>query len=165
VQKFLENWTHPWLGLETLAIMFSLPYALLMWGMVSFLMAFAFMCLQDSGVATRSVILTLCGIILILIVWCIWTSWKKQESSNADKPKRTTLTFEEDHAKRKQKSFEFTRDDSDTKPQPTKRPARRRSMTLSSLTTTLTVPLKKFRRNSSKNTVVEPVDETEKSSS
>jgi hypothetical protein len=30
-QKFLKGWTHPWPGLVTLAIMFSLPYALLMW--------------------------------------------------------------------------------------------------------------------------------------
>jgi hypothetical protein len=31
-QDFLRLWTHRWLGLEILAIAFSLPYALLMWG-------------------------------------------------------------------------------------------------------------------------------------
>ena len=110
--------------------------------MVFFLMAFGFMCLQDSGVLTRSVIVTLCGVILILIVWCIWTSWRKQEPINVDKPKRTILTFEEDHAKLKPKGFKFTRDNSDTIPRPA-----RRSTTLSSLKTALKLPLKKFRRD------------------
>ena len=123
--------------------------------MVSFLMAFGFMCLQNSDFITCSVIGTLCGIILILTVWCIWTSWRKQESSKADKPKLTTLnlTFEEDHAKLKQKGFEFTReesdtsDTSDTSQQPTERSASR-SMTLSSLN-----PLKIFWHDTSKKVV------------
>jgi len=165
VQEFLEKRTHPLLGLETLAIMFSLPYALLMWSMVSFLMAFGFMCLQDSDVTALSVIGTLLGILLILTFWCIWTSWRNQEPSpKADKPERTTLTFEEDHAKRKKKGFTFKREDSDaTKAQPTKR--RKRSRTLSSFTTPLKVPFNKLRCDSWKKAVEEPeiiVDESEK---
>lgn len=133
--------------------------------MVSFLIAFGFMCLQDSGIATRSVIAILCGIILILTFWSIWTSWKNQEPSNADEPKRTTLTFEEDNAKRKKKGFKFRREDSDnTNPQPNRRPARR-SRTLSTLATSLKVPFKKLRRDSSKKEVEESIDEMEMSSS
>ena len=114
--------------------------------MVSFLIAFGFMCLQNSGVATRSVIATLCGTILILTFWCIWTSWKKQESSYADKPKRTILTFEEDHVK-KEKGFKFTREDSDiTKSQPNKLQVLQ-SRTLSSLKAALKFPFKKLRRD------------------
>ena len=132
--------------------------------MVSFLMAFGFMCLQDSDVATRSVIATLLGIILILIFWCIWTSWRKQEPSKSDKPERTTLTFEEEHAKRKTKGFTFKRlgEDSDTtKTQPTKRP--KRSRTLSSFKTSLKkVPFNKLRCDSSKKAVEEIIDESEK---
>ena len=112
--------------------------------MVSFVIAFGFLCLQDSGVDTRSVIATLCGIILILTFWCIWTSWRKQAPSNADKPERTTLTFEEDHAKRKKKGFKFKREDSDTLSQVDSQPTERskpRSMTLS-LTTVLKLPFK-----------------------
>jgi hypothetical protein len=30
--RFLDHMTHPWFQLEILAIMYSLPYALLMWG-------------------------------------------------------------------------------------------------------------------------------------
>lgn len=131
--------------------------------MVSFLIAFAFLCLQDSDVATRSVFAILCGIIMILTLWCIWTSWRNQESSNADKPKRTTLTFEEDRVKRKEKGFTFERMeslDSDSKSQleeqPTKtekkRPAARRSTTLS---TALKLPFQKFGRSDSSKTEVD----------
>ncbi|KAF8799763.1 hypothetical protein BYT27DRAFT_7200997 [Phlegmacium glaucopus] len=80
VQKFLTNRAHPWLGLETLAIMFSLPYALLMWGMLFFFMALWLMCLHGSGAVTRSVVMTVCSVILMLIIWCIWTSWEEQRS-------------------------------------------------------------------------------------
>jgi hypothetical protein len=156
VQGFLQNWAHPWLGLETLAIMFSLPYALLMWGMVSFLVAFWFSCLQDSSAATRSVVVTVCGVILILIVWCIRTSWEEQEPCNAQLH-QTTLTFEEEHAKMKPKGFEFRR--TSTKPHPIRRPARRRSTLIASLK-------EKIRRGTSKTMVeVSSVNEKEKSSS
>ena len=128
--------------------------------MVSFLIAFGFMCLQDAGIASRSVVAILCGIILILTSWCIWTSWKNQESSNADEPKSTTLAFEEDHAKQKEKGFRFKRDDSDTKSQHTSK-----CRTLSTLSTTLELPFKKFRCDSSKNTVGESIELKGKSSS
>ncbi|OBZ67954.1 hypothetical protein A0H81_12486 [Grifola frondosa] len=45
---FLTNRRHPTLGLETLAIIYSLPYALLMWAMITFLLAFAFECFFDT---------------------------------------------------------------------------------------------------------------------
>ncbi|KAF8799769.1 hypothetical protein BYT27DRAFT_7201001 [Phlegmacium glaucopus] len=108
VQKFLMNRAHPWLGLETLAIMFSLPYALLMWGMVSFLMAFWFMCLVGSGVATRSVVGTVWIMLLGLITWCIWTAWEKKLPSDADTPDEN-LSFEEDPDRQKGKRFTFER--------------------------------------------------------
>ena len=126
--------------------------------MVSFLIAFGFMCLQDSGVSTRSVVGTLCGLILILTFWCILTSWKNWGNErSSDKSDRTTLTFEEDHAKRKEKGFKFKREGSVTESQvdsqPTERP-RPRSTTLS-LTTALELPFKKLRRDSSKKEVEE----------
>ena len=109
--------------------------------MVYFLIAFGLMCLQDSGVASRAVIATLFGIFSILTFWCICTPWRKQVPSYADKPQRTILTFEEDSAKRKEKGFKFTREDSDTtKSQPTKLPA---------LRTTFKAPFKKLRRDNS----------------
>lgn len=123
--------------------------------MVSFLIAFGFTCLQDSGIASRSVVATLCGIILILTFWSIWTSWRNQEPSDADQPKRTILTFEEERAKRKEKgfNFKFKKDDlDDTKSQPTKR-------VLRSLKKAFKAPVKKLSRDKSKKAAEEPIDE------
>jgi hypothetical protein len=126
--------------------------------MVSFLIAFGFLCIQGSGVSTRSVIVILCGIILILTFWCIWTSWRNPEPSNSKpnaKPKRTTLTFEEERVKQKEKGFTFTRKNSDTKSQPTGTKLPDRSSTLSS---SFTTAMKKLRRDSSKKAVEEEIE-------
>jgi hypothetical protein len=126
--------------------------------MVYFLIAFWFMCLQNSSIATRSIIVTVCGVLLILTVWCIRTSWEEQPPPNADEPKRTTFSFEEDHAKQKSKGFRFKRDT--VEPKPAKRPARRRSTLLSDLKTTWK---RKIRRDTSKTTVDASINEKEKS--
>jgi len=76
---FLAARNHRLLGLETLAILYSLPYALLMWGMLSFLAAFCFMCFQDSSTATRGLVGSPCIAIAVLVGWCVWTSWEKQK--------------------------------------------------------------------------------------
>jgi hypothetical protein len=130
--------------------------------MVSFLIAFGFMCLQDTGIDTRSVIVILGGIFLILTFWCIWTSWRNPEPSNADEPKRTAiLTFEEDHVKR-EKGFKFTREGSDTtklEPEPEPELPTRRSRTLSIMATTFfKAPIEKLRRDSSKKVVEESIE-------
>ncbi|KAH9947505.1 hypothetical protein B0H21DRAFT_738326 [Amylocystis lapponica] len=73
--EYLLKQKHPTLGLETLAILYSLPYALLMWAMVSFLLAFAFECfVKRDGYSTFT---TLVAWIMvgILIFWCIYTAW------------------------------------------------------------------------------------------
>ncbi|KAF8889708.1 hypothetical protein BD779DRAFT_1520584 [Infundibulicybe gibba] len=63
---------HPTLGLEALAIMYSLPYALLMWAMVSFLAAFTLMCLLESDFSTRSLVIATWIVMAALIGWSIW---------------------------------------------------------------------------------------------
>ncbi|KAF9568673.1 hypothetical protein CPC08DRAFT_746116 [Agrocybe pediades] len=78
VQAFLTKITHPRLGLETLAILYSLPYALLMWGLVCFLAAFSFVCFQDSSSATRALVGSLCFVVVVLVIWCVKTSWAEQ---------------------------------------------------------------------------------------
>lgn len=78
-RAFLASRQHPLLGLETLAILYSLPYALLMWGMISFLAAFCFMCFQDSSTSTRSVCGSLSVAVALLITWCVRTTWEKRK--------------------------------------------------------------------------------------
>jgi len=107
VTIFLRNKAHPHLGLETLAIMFSLPYALLMWSMVSFLVAFLLLCFEDSNVITLTSIGSLGGVITVLVVWCIWTSWEKHPDSDAH-PSEKLLSFEEDdESEERPKKFNF----------------------------------------------------------
>lgn len=107
VQEFLRNRAHPLLGLETLAIMFSLPYALLMWSMVSFLASFLFLCFQDSDTVTRAVIGSLSGVVAVLIAWCIVTSWEEQPGSDAQEHEKL-LSFERDNdSEERSKNFTF----------------------------------------------------------
>ncbi|CAA7270226.1 unnamed protein product [Cyclocybe aegerita] len=82
VQAFLNRRKHPLLGLETLAILYGLPYALLMWGMVSFLAAFCFMCFQHTSIPTRSLVAPAGGAIAVFIAWCIWSSWETTEEAS-----------------------------------------------------------------------------------
>ncbi|KAJ3516742.1 hypothetical protein NLJ89_g929 [Agrocybe chaxingu] len=83
VHKFLLRRSHSSLGLETLAILYSLPYALLMWAMVSFLAAFAWMCFQDSSITTRLSVGSLCVALVVLVAWCVWSAWESQPEDNA----------------------------------------------------------------------------------
>jgi len=107
VVNFLKNKAHPLLGLEILAVMFSLPYALLMWSMVAFLVAFLFLCFEDSDIMTISLIGPLGGVITILVVWCVWTSWEKHPVSDAQ-PSEKLLSFEEDDdSEERSKKFTF----------------------------------------------------------
>ncbi|KAF5311161.1 hypothetical protein D9619_008038 [Psilocybe cf. subviscida] len=83
VHQFLREHDSNILGLEALAVMFSLPYALLMWGMVSFLAAFTLMCVENAGPDTRITV----GICLVftglLISWCIKVNWEKSEEDKS----------------------------------------------------------------------------------
>jgi len=107
-EGFLRNRAHPLLGLETLAILYSLPYALLMWSMVSFLVAFLFACFKGSGVFPRSLIGSLCGVIAVLVAWCIWTSWEKHSPSDAETPEKLLSFEKEDNSENLPKSNNFT---------------------------------------------------------
>ncbi|KAF9530150.1 hypothetical protein CPB83DRAFT_851058 [Crepidotus variabilis] len=78
VAKFLSRREHKERGLETLAILHSLPYALLMWGMVSFLIAFALVCLDDSDNSTRIITVSAFFAMAILVAWCVWSAWESQ---------------------------------------------------------------------------------------
>ncbi|KAJ7288070.1 hypothetical protein C8J57DRAFT_1706583 [Mycena rebaudengoi] len=62
-------------GLELLAIIFSLPYALLMWSIVCFVFAFLSMCLRAPDILTRLPVGVVATAISMLIFWCIWDAW------------------------------------------------------------------------------------------
>ncbi|KAJ7185538.1 hypothetical protein C8R46DRAFT_1060923 [Mycena filopes] len=77
--KFIFKRNHPKRGLETLAIMYALPYAMLIWSMVSFLAAFLFMCFQDTTLTTRSLVGVLWAAVAALILWCVFMAWESSD--------------------------------------------------------------------------------------
>ncbi|KAJ7666257.1 hypothetical protein DFH06DRAFT_1386392 [Mycena polygramma] len=62
--------------LETLAILYSLPYAMLVWSILCFLAAFFFMCFESSTLITRILVAVLWTAVAAFIVWCIRTLWE-----------------------------------------------------------------------------------------
>ncbi|KIK68525.1 hypothetical protein GYMLUDRAFT_35963 [Collybiopsis luxurians FD-317 M1] len=71
VAVFLNSWEKNRLGLATLAIIYSTPYAMLLWGVLCFLIAFSFMCYSNSDVLVRSLMSGAWFIIVILVLWCV----------------------------------------------------------------------------------------------
>ncbi|KAJ7754474.1 hypothetical protein B0H16DRAFT_745519 [Mycena metata] len=67
---------HSDVGLEKLAILYSLPYAMLMWSTTLFCIAFSLMCFQLSSLLTRILVGTVSLFIGGLILWCIVTGWQ-----------------------------------------------------------------------------------------
>ncbi|KAF7426196.1 hypothetical protein PC9H_008563 [Pleurotus ostreatus] len=61
-------------SLEILAILYSLPYALLM--MLAFVGSFSFLCFDSTSLVTRLLVGAVCVVITALIVWCIWYAWE-----------------------------------------------------------------------------------------
>ncbi|PBK78609.1 hypothetical protein ARMSODRAFT_947563, partial [Armillaria solidipes] len=76
VTEFLERHWQEYIGFERLSIMYSTPYALLMWSMVSFLASFFLMCLESANPVSLKVFVTLAFILgTALCVWCIYLFW------------------------------------------------------------------------------------------
>ncbi|KAH8987900.1 hypothetical protein EDB92DRAFT_1948398 [Lactarius akahatsu] len=76
---YLYQNTHRIFGLEPMAIIFSLPWALLMWAMVMFSIALLLLCFSISNVSTRISVAVTSVIVAALIVWCIRSAWESSE--------------------------------------------------------------------------------------
>ncbi|KAK0239690.1 hypothetical protein EDD85DRAFT_822868 [Armillaria nabsnona] len=76
VTGFLQRHWQEHIGFERLSIVYSTPYALLMWGMVSFLASFFLMCLESGHPVSLRVFVTLAFLLgTALCVWCIYLFW------------------------------------------------------------------------------------------
>lgn len=73
--KFLGKMSHKTRGLEGLAILYALPYALLMWSALTFLGAFSFMCFSYSSLATRIPVASVLFSLFVFIAWCMVAAW------------------------------------------------------------------------------------------
>lgn len=68
-------------GLETLAILYSLPYALLMWSMVSFVVSIAITCFDVPGITQRVVTGVGWFFIVVFVGWTAFTGWQDSKNS------------------------------------------------------------------------------------
>jgi len=78
--KYLNQYTHRRFGLEPMAIVFSLPWALLMWAMMMFFVALLLVCFRISNLSTRIFVAVTSVIVAVLIAWCILWSWRSGDS-------------------------------------------------------------------------------------
>ncbi|KAH9071181.1 hypothetical protein EDB83DRAFT_320689 [Lactarius deliciosus] len=84
---YLYGMSWPVVGLEPLAIVFSLTYALLMWSAWGFFVALLIFSFQDTSMRIWIPVGTAAGVITILIIWVIGNTWdpKEQEEEYIDK--------------------------------------------------------------------------------
>ncbi|KAH9164850.1 hypothetical protein EDB89DRAFT_1892589 [Lactarius sanguifluus] len=73
--NYLFQITHRVFGLEPMAIVFSLPWALLMWSMVSFFVALSLFCFRTSNAPTRQFVAATFVVVTALVGWCIRCTW------------------------------------------------------------------------------------------
>ncbi|KAH9172696.1 hypothetical protein EDB89DRAFT_1963087 [Lactarius sanguifluus] len=72
---YLFQITHRVFGLEPMAIVFSLPWALLMWSMVTFFVALLLFCFGTSNGPTRKFVAVTFVAVAVLVGWCIRCTW------------------------------------------------------------------------------------------
>ncbi|EMD36122.1 hypothetical protein CERSUDRAFT_85238 [Gelatoporia subvermispora B] len=77
--SFLSRVTHLMFGLESLAYIFGLPYALLMWSVVYFVLAVACLVFQQTTTVTRILVGIAFGIITVMIAWSLVTTLDSRE--------------------------------------------------------------------------------------
>ncbi|KAH7922764.1 hypothetical protein BV22DRAFT_1037138 [Leucogyrophana mollusca] len=84
-QQLLTHTLDSTFGLETLAITYSLPYALLMWGMLFFVLAFSAECFAHSDVVSRAPVTLAAVAVLGLVGYSIYTigeqGWHDEEEN------------------------------------------------------------------------------------
>ncbi|VDC02729.1 unnamed protein product [Peniophora sp. CBMAI 1063] len=82
---YMDQQDRPYFHHEPLAILYSLPYALLMWAMLSFLASIMIFTLVKTDIATQSTIAGVAVVVSALIVWCAAAAWDREA------PPRTPL--------------------------------------------------------------------------
>lgn len=75
---FLTGAHHNLYGLRPLAILWSLPFAFLMWSVVTFSAAVLLFCATTGNLAPKLVLLVLSASMLIWICVTVWYFWKRE---------------------------------------------------------------------------------------
>ncbi|TFK26151.1 hypothetical protein FA15DRAFT_667829 [Coprinopsis marcescibilis] len=75
---FLVNRSASRSGIETLAIMYSVPYALLLWSMLSFFASFCIVWFKANDSVSTILISITCGCIALLLLWGISAAYEQE---------------------------------------------------------------------------------------
>ncbi|KAI9438687.1 hypothetical protein H4582DRAFT_190615 [Lactarius indigo] len=78
--KYLTDYTHPRFGLEPMAILYSLPWALLMWAMVMFFIALLLVFFRSSNSSMQIFAAVTSALVAVPIWWCVLWSWRSGDS-------------------------------------------------------------------------------------
>jgi len=79
---YLYQNSHTIFGLEPMAIILSLPWAMLMWSMVIFFVALLLFCFRISNLSTRIFVAIMSFLVVTLVMWCIRTAWESTEGED-----------------------------------------------------------------------------------
>ncbi|EGO03825.1 hypothetical protein SERLA73DRAFT_69655 [Serpula lacrymans var. lacrymans S7.3] len=82
---FLSKMSHERYGLEKLAIVYSLPFALLMWGMLCFFSALSMECYTSKAKLPNLFVGSFSIAVIALMAWCIHALWAEQDKLNVTK--------------------------------------------------------------------------------
>jgi len=102
---YLHQNSHTVYGLEPLAIILSLPWALLMWSMVLFSFALLLFCFSISNSATRIAVTIMTALVDTLIIWCMWTAWETTEGEDVWRDSLTVFRRTRDNLFKSVKGF------------------------------------------------------------
>ncbi|KAN0131017.1 hypothetical protein V8E53_011150 [Lactarius tabidus] len=84
VVKYLLQNHHKHVGLEPMAIVFSLPWALLMWAMMLFSVELLISCFWHTDLQFYLPIGLMATFVAAPITWCIWNSWRVELDTELD---------------------------------------------------------------------------------
>ncbi|KAF6764227.1 hypothetical protein DFP72DRAFT_871184 [Ephemerocybe angulata] len=86
VAAFLKARSHPTLALELLSILHSLPYAFLLWAMISFLVAFIWHTADNSDTVTRLLTGIAWAMLAVCVAWYVWVDWAQHDGDGDQSP-------------------------------------------------------------------------------
>ncbi|KAJ7572526.1 hypothetical protein C8J56DRAFT_597562 [Mycena floridula] len=78
---FLGDMQHSAFGFETLAILYSLPFALIMWATLFFAVSLALLIFQPPSLTTHVILPIPSIIVLLFVIWCLATNTLAQLSA------------------------------------------------------------------------------------
>ncbi|KAG1718507.1 uncharacterized protein EDB91DRAFT_1185149 [Suillus paluster] len=71
---FMSNMTGTFFGVRALATVHSLPYAMLMWGMIYFAIAILYNVFKSTMVAMLASVVSGCVVVIMFILWFLWAA-------------------------------------------------------------------------------------------